>query len=97
MKNLDCTYARKLVSQRNIEVASLPEKTFTQAAALNKKVVLVDMKILKELQKEVKIKGSMTIVEMLEEDIEKERKRTIISRTYNNKAHKNKLDLRKNN
>lgn len=88
MENLTCSYAKKLIMQRNVEVASLQKKMFAQVANPNEKVLPIDMKIIRELQDEVKIGGSMAIVEMTREDIEEERKRTMIFRTYSNKAHK---------
>lgn len=64
IKNLNCTYAKNLVAHSNVEVDSLP-KTFAEVANRNEKNIVFDMKSLREMAEDVKIEGSMAIVEML--------------------------------
>lgn len=82
----------KLFIKSNVEAPRLTDgqhrKTFAAAPNNQVKELEINMTELIEMQKEEHIEGNTAIVQLAEEEIREEKQRTIIYKTYNNKAHK---------
>lgn len=64
------------------------KKSFVQATNSQIKELKINMEELGKLQKEVTINDNMAIMELMQDEIEEEGRKTIIFRTYSNRAHK---------
>lgn len=71
----------------NTNLTSL-QKFFSEAAGSKQRELKVNVENLTKLQEEIIIKENIAVMPEVKERKEEEQKRTIIYRTYNNRAHK---------
>lgn len=75
------TVMKKLPVKKNINVPTVPKKSFAETTNSQVKDLHFNLDMLKKLQEEIVIDGNTAIMDLIEEEIEEERRRAVIFRT----------------
>lgn len=78
----------KLPVKRNMDIPSTQKKSFAEVTRSQVGELHVDLDMLKKLQEEVVIDGSTAIMDLIEEEMEEEKRKMVTFRTYSNRTHK---------